>query len=351
VLVFSDVSDPYGLGKGLGLLNALFEWYGIPEDRRMIVIEPTEFEILYVVPQPELLDDHVARQVSAVVPCQDYLDELQSHVLRNLGSLRRNRSVFVSRSKQAFRFIAEDYLDKVFAKAGFEVFYPENASLSEQIETYAEAKALVFSEGSAMHGAQLLGELGDVIVLARRPGSTLARANLSPRASRLRYIDCCRNVLAVYDTGGRSHIIAEWAGRSVLDASRLLRSLKEEGIDLSEFWNQPDFEKRECQDLRDLMREKARYSIWKDSRSFYLWIEGLRRSGIRSAREEGASLIGRYIGSKYTPSLLRDVHRAVCLRYYDYFDRLPNVGAWRSYLTLRNRVVRLLLRFKRARQS
>ena len=351
VLVFSDVSDPYGRGKGFGLLNALYEWYDIPEHRRMIVTEPTEFETLYVVPQPELLDDHVARQGSAVVPCENYLNELQSHVLRNLGSLYRNRSVFVSRSKQDFRFLGEDYLDRVFAKAGFEIFYPEHVPLREQIRAYAEAKTLVFSEGSAVHGAQLLGELGNVIVLARRPGSTLARANLGPRTSRLRYIDCCRNMLAVYATGGLSHMIAEWAGRSVLDVNQLLTSLKEEEISVSEFWDQSEFEVRQRDDLRALMSTKARPSIARDPRSFHLWIEGLRRSGIQAARDEGATLIGGYIAGGHGPSLLRRVHRRVCLYYYDYFDRLPNVGAWRSYLTLRNSARRLVLRVKRAWQS
>jgi hypothetical protein len=146
-------------------------------------------------------------------------------------------------------------------------------------------------------------------------------------------------------------MIAEWAGRSVLDVNQLLTALKEEEISVSEFWDQSEFEARQRDDLRALMSTKARRSIARDPRSFHLWIEGLRRSGIQAARDEGATLIGGYIAGGQGPSLFRRVHRRVCLYYYDYFDRLPNVGAWRSFLTVRNSAVRLVLRFKRAWQS
>ena len=304
VLVFSDAN---GSGQRFEVVNALCEWYGIPEQRRIIVTEPTEFATLNVVPQPEFLDDVALRGVSTLGPCSNYLSELQRIAVKNLGTINHHRSVFVSRSHQDTRFCGEDYLDWVFSKAGFEVFYPERVPLREQIRTYAEAKTLVFSEGSAVHGAQLLGELGNVIVLARRPGSLIVRKNLAARASRLRYIEGFRCVITGYSFGEASNIIAEWEGISVLDVDQLLSSLNEEGIRVSEFWKQSDFEERERNDLRELMRKKARHSIWLNPDSFYLWIEKAA-----SVRNSGCSGRGCLAHRWIRRGWLRSVSVAAC---------------------------------------
>jgi hypothetical protein len=77
------------------------------------------------------------------------------------------RKLYVTRSRlgpDVGRFCCEDLLESLLAEAGYEIFAPEEHSLSSQIAVYRAASYLVFSESSALH---LFG-------LVRRPNQRVA---------------------------------------------------------------------------------------------------------------------------------------------------------------------------------
>ena len=83
--------------------------------------------------------------------------------------------------------LGERYVEQVLAQAGFNVIRPETMSLLDQMRAYRAAEVVVFAEGSACHGVELLGTemLGTAIMLARREDHMeVFRRVLQPRSRR-----------------------------------------------------------------------------------------------------------------------------------------------------------------------
>ena len=83
---------------------------------------------------------------------------------------------------------AERIIEECLRDIGFTVMHPERLPLIAQLDAYNSALELVFSEGSALHGLQLLGPIrAGIRVLTRRPGSRMLEPNLAQRTDRLSY--------------------------------------------------------------------------------------------------------------------------------------------------------------------
>ena len=66
-------------------------------------------------------------------------------------------------------FLGERYLENLLQESGCYIFRPEKYSFVHQMEVYKNSKLLIFPEGSACHGIELLGKLqNDCIFLNRR---------------------------------------------------------------------------------------------------------------------------------------------------------------------------------------
>ena len=65
----------------------------------------------------------------------------------------------------------ETYVEEQIAASGVGIFHPEDHSFAEQLRYYTEAKIVVFHEGSACLGTELLGAamMGRVGLIDRRP--------------------------------------------------------------------------------------------------------------------------------------------------------------------------------------
>ncbi|MFG1230224.1 glycosyltransferase 61 family protein [Xanthobacter wiegelii] len=106
-------------------------------------------------------------------PKVGYVDELAAWGAGRFSADKdAPRRLFVSRSgiKQGGIFLGESYLEDWLSSAGFTAFHPEKFSFSDQIEAYRSAESIIFSEGSACHGVELLGasSLGRTLILNRR---------------------------------------------------------------------------------------------------------------------------------------------------------------------------------------
>jgi hypothetical protein len=119
-----------------------------------------------IVGQNTLVDRlNIAEQGShlGAVPDEAYLTDLAVFSSRRLSELaprvKRSPLVYVSRSglPPGGNYLGEKFIESMLEKNGFSIFHPEKHSLLEQMETYHQAKTVIFGEGSACHGVELLG--------------------------------------------------------------------------------------------------------------------------------------------------------------------------------------------------
>lgn len=303
-------------------VKALLAWYDVPEERVLVVDRPTRFRKLSVVPEPEVLGEQFPGD-----PCPAYLAALDAWVAHKLGPRERRGTVFVTRSGQAYRFGGEGALDAAFRAWGAEVVRPETLSLPGQVAAYAGAETLVFSEGSAIHGLQLLGSLGRVIILARRPGMRIAEWKLRPRARSLAYVDASQSIVAGLfpaDNGMRGSIDLA-RSYSVLNTEATLGGLAVQGMDLRPHWDEAAFRATEAADL-DAFRDQMWTSVRHNPASLRPLLKGLRICGVRGARAHGRWLVARQAEAQGWRGTAGAVRRRAWLGYYEAAAALSVLG-------------------------
>ncbi len=240
--------QPTLLGRPLSFLPRFFfdilEWYGIARDRIRFVDVPLRVETLLVAPQAE----QIGRAKHGVAPAPAHLDFMDALTAPRLARIScRIPAVYVSRAAQVGRFAGEAALERALRAAGVHVVRPESLPLAEQALTYAAADTLIFAEGSAQFGTQLLGRaLGDVVVLQRRENSRIAEPLMTPRARSLRYVDICRGAVPAFDGGGRARLSKHLA---VPDHDKLLAAFATCGIALADHLPRKAFERARDDDV------------------------------------------------------------------------------------------------------
>lgn len=87
-------------------------------------------------------------------------------------------------------FAGERLFEKLLLDRGVKVIYPESITLKEQLEVYKGSSILIFSEGSAQHGLELLGfdSYKQVIVLCRRKQKKGMDQPLNSRFPRTKFV-------------------------------------------------------------------------------------------------------------------------------------------------------------------
>jgi hypothetical protein len=243
----------YGIdtfSKAPAFVGAILDWLQVPEDRRLLVTEPTRAAEIVVFPQAE--------QIQGPGPQTTTLDALDGLTDHHLG--RRSRSetgtIYVSRAGIRTRFAGEGYVEEVLRARGVHVVRPETLALPDQIQAYREAARLIAAEGSALHTLQLTGRIGaDVTVFVRRPGHRLAEASLQPRVRSLTYAEVTQGLVhGLRPTGGPALAI----GISILDEQALLDALARQDVRLAASWRSADYIAERDQDVVSWLVTEAR---------------------------------------------------------------------------------------------
>ncbi|MFC3570760.1 glycosyltransferase 61 family protein [Paracoccus simplex] len=235
-------------GKMIGEVPAFFwtvmAWLGLHPDRIGFVTSPCVAARLHVYPQAETL--------GLDPPEPWYLDLLDE--LPRLNRLERieSQALYVPRLGELARgngaSAGETALIAALRQAGVAILDCRRESIRRQMTLYAGAKLLIFAEGSAMHGRQLLGRVDQkILVLRRRPRSTLARAHLTPRCRELEYAPVIRGFARPLRRDGN-----EIGPRGIAfhDADKLLAILARHGIDLTPHWRPGDYRAAVRKDAR-----------------------------------------------------------------------------------------------------
>ncbi|PZO21741.1 MAG: hypothetical protein DCF25_04680 [Leptolyngbya foveolarum] len=207
--------------------RSILDWYDLKPDQVKIVSQPLLVRQLLVAPQAE--------QLSNCGPSSEYLDLMDAHVDRKLTLPSRQGTVFVSRAGLKARFAGEFYLEQLMQENGIKIIRPETMPLKQQLAEYSCADRLIFSEGSAVHGLQLLGRsLGEVQIINRRPRHQLAKNALKARAKSLAYVDLVQGVLHGFTTFGTAK---SWNALTVLKEEALVDYLHSLSPKLKQHWN------------------------------------------------------------------------------------------------------------------
>ena len=95
-----------------------------------------------------------------------YFDWLDKH-LPPSGPVDNDLKIYVTRARlgpEFGRVANEDHLEKLLKAQGYQIFAPEDHSLSEQFATYQSAGELIFTESSSIH----------IFAMVRRPEQRIA---------------------------------------------------------------------------------------------------------------------------------------------------------------------------------
>lgn len=207
----------------------IFDWIGLDSARVQLVTQPMRVGQLFAVPQQEMM--------FKTGPSQPYLDLLTSWTSR-LNGVSRD-VLYVTRAGLVAKghggFAGEGYVSDLLNRLGIAVLDPAASSIPEQLNAYAGAQRIVFCEGSAVHGRQLLGHIDQEIhILRRRDGQNLAQAQIAPRVGALRYHDVGKETLPVY---WKSGLRRDSADLRLYDLAHLFRCFAALGVDLPRYWS------------------------------------------------------------------------------------------------------------------
>ncbi len=205
----------------------------VDTDRVLIVRSPIKVEKLYVYPQSEVR--------GGAGPSRQHLD-LMDRITGSTANQTTNTMVYVSRSRlhenhnfPVGQIAAESYIENALTQVGFTTIHPEEMPVDQQLEAYKNASTLIFSEGSALHGLQLLGRLHSKLgIISRRKGKSMPTTSFQGRVQKLTHINAVHGMIYSLRSNGRAD---KTRAISVLDQKHLIDSLMKFGVDLTGIWD------------------------------------------------------------------------------------------------------------------
>jgi hypothetical protein len=221
----------------------LLAWFGLPRAQTRVVESPVVAAELRAGPQAECL--------WRSVPSPAYLAELDRVADRNGLAPRPAPVLYVSREGILARggggHLGESYLVERLRALGVSVMDPAACPIRDQIAAYAGAERIVFAEGSACHGRQLIGWRDQEIhILRRRPGASVGKPMLAARCRRLAYHDTAGDRVLTYPSGGAARTDT---AAVLYDRDRLFGAFAAVGVDLACAWDDDAWRRAAAADL------------------------------------------------------------------------------------------------------
>lgn len=219
-----------GDGDVPGYFWDVLEWYGVPRGQVRFVTHPLRVRELRCFAQAE--------PFGSWPPGERYLGLLADNAVRAGLVPDQAPVVYVGRmgllATGKGGAAGESYLVARLQAAGVRVLDPARLPLRAQLAGYAGAGVLVFAEGSALHGRQLLGRLDQaVVVLNRRQGARIAQGALAARCRDVTYVEAAAQVIAMGTLAGKQGAL----GLSLYDLDAVFGVFARHGVDLRAGWD------------------------------------------------------------------------------------------------------------------
>ena len=255
----------------------ILAWYGLPRDQVMFVTEPLLVSELRVMPQAEQMA--FGEPTDAYLDLLDQIPQARGLVPVKTGILYVTRVGLLQRGKGGHA--GESYLVARLGACGVRVLDPTKVPLPDQLALYAGAKVIVFAEGSAIHGRQLLGRLPQqIFVLKRRPDKAVAMGILAKRCDQLHYVETTTRFVSATAQSGRAF---DAKGISFYDLAELQACFRGLGVDLAPGWSQREYRKqRDADAIAWVAAMRATVSLTQQS-TMQIW-DDLGQEGIRRPR-------------------------------------------------------------------
>lgn len=245
--LYFSAQRPVTMETAHPVFQSIMRWLNIPFDLIRFYNLPTVFSEMHVAAQAEALNGPPAPE--------EYIDLLEARIHKNLSPMMLQGIVYVTRAQLGPRtgmMAGERYLAFCLEQLGVRVIYPELMSLPDQMRAYASARDLVFSEGSAVHGRQLLGRIDQNIwVMRRRKHSHLALHQLTPRCTHMRYVSSLTGALGFTGPDGWK---VDYQMCTIYNVPNIHDFFKELGVPLADFWNHTIYERQRDEDVLSWIR-------------------------------------------------------------------------------------------------
>ncbi len=133
---------------------------GIGPDRIILINNTTRFRGVYVPPQGAVITQYIS----------PIMNKVFDKIARNMGNekIKTYDKIYLSRGKMNDgRTFGEKSIEKIFAKNGYKIIYPETLPLSHQITLARNCKYMAGTAGTALHLALFMRAHGTVIQIKR----------------------------------------------------------------------------------------------------------------------------------------------------------------------------------------
>ncbi|WP_062207684.1 glycosyltransferase 61 family protein [Aureimonas sp. AU12] len=238
----------------------VLEFLGIGRSNSVFVNRNTTVAKLHLVQQGAHLNS---------APKPGYTDVLRAYSGPKLdalfGATRRPPRLYVSRSRlpRAGGILGESYLDKALIDQGFTIFHPEEHPFAVQMDHYRKADVVIFAEGSACHGTELLGSgmMKQTILIPRSFQARILRKPLEARSVAYVTADVSRYLgsLQINPNNGLPMLSR---GVSVLKPRRVTKVMMEAGIPIRRSFSAWAYRACAIKDMRTYLAEMRGGNGW-----------------------------------------------------------------------------------------
>lgn len=195
--VLRDEIDPYS-----AFHCALFELAGIPKNRIAIIDTPTRFRQVIVPRQSAYWLDTYNKEFFEVL----------YNKIRETAKPARSKRIYLSRAKYATQdLFNESYFEDYFSSNGYDIIYPEQLPIDQQISYIAGAEEIACTYGTLSH-LSLFAQPGIKCIFLLRSANLTAdfiRQHIINNAKNLDFvfIDVSLNLLPTYHDAYSGYII------------------------------------------------------------------------------------------------------------------------------------------------
>lgn len=218
------------------------------------IIEPTRVEEL-IVPSHlghekhgHILNHRYNAQILRSLTCDDHTRPNADKIYVSRSNLRGHEGAFLN----------EKHLENLLEKEGYLIVHPQEMTIDEQIYYYANAKKLIFADGSAFHLFVLVAnQEQDVFVVWRRKKHALFDEQLrSFTGKNTKGQPCLQGYYAL-----KSDNYSSATQKSILNFEELRAQLHSSGFIASSKWAQPSNEQvhQEVQELQQRFQKEYEF--------------------------------------------------------------------------------------------
>ncbi|MDR1156091.1 MAG: glycosyltransferase family 61 protein [Bacteroidales bacterium] len=169
-------------------IKILLKHLGVKEEDIITVDEYTQFRSVVIV-EPSLRCVRLSRFRKRLFAIDREFADTFRAISARFTDRKYPDKVYFSRGKISHRPIMfEDKIERIFEKNGYEIFYPEQLPLDEQIKLVANANYYACLQGTLEHHSLFMKDNATMITISRKSGRTERQVLINQLQKNIRHI-------------------------------------------------------------------------------------------------------------------------------------------------------------------